>query len=201
VFFLKNMKFILGKKIEMAQIFNQDGEVVPVTWVQAGPCSITQIKEKEKDNYQAVQIGFIKKKKNTKKTEKNKEYKFLREKKNQNELKIGDVIDLSVFQEGDKIAVSGISKGKGFQGGVKRWGFKGKATASHGTKHDHRTLGSVGSAFPERVIKGRKMPGRMGRQRKTIKNLEIIKIDKENNLLAIKGALPGARGSFLEIKG
>ena len=195
------MKFILGKKIEMGQIFKQDGEVIPVTWIEAGPCFVTQIKEKEKDNYQAVQIGFIKKNKNIKKTEKNKEYKFLREKKAQNQLKIGDVIDLSVFQEGDKIAVSGVSKGKGFQGGVKRWGFKGKSTASHGTKHDHRTLGSVGSAFPERVIKGRKMPGRMGNQRKTIKNLEIIKIDKENNLLAIKGALPGARGSFLEIKG
>ena len=195
------MKFILGKKIEMGQIFKQDGEVIPVTWIEAGPCFVTQIKEKEKDNYQAVQIGFIKKNKNIKKTEKNKEYKFLREKKDQNQLKIGDVIDLSVFQEGDKIAVSGVSKGKGFQGGVKRWGFKGKSTASHGTKHDHRTLGSVGSAFPERVIKGRKMPGRMGNQRKTIKNLEIIKIDKENNLLAIKGALPGARGSFLEIKG
>ena len=202
------MKYILGKKIEMGQIFKSNGEVVPVTWIQAGPCFVTQIKKNEKDKYQAVQIGFIKKNKNIKKTEKNKEFKYLREvrinfnqaEKNDKEIKIGETIDLSIFQENEKVKVSGFSKGKGFQGGVKRWGFKGKSTASHGTKHDHRTLGSVGSAFPERVIKGRKMPGRMGHQRKTIKNLEIIEIDKENNKLAVKGALPGSRGTLLEIK-
>ena len=190
----------------MDQVFKENGEVVPITWIQAGPCFVTQIKKIEKDGYQSVQIGFIKKKKNIKKTEKGKEFKYLKEikekeDKENNKIKVGDIIDVSIFQEGDKVKISGTSKGKGFQGAVKRWGFKGKATATHGTKHDHRTLGSVGSAFPERVIKGRKMPGRMGNDRKTIKNLEIVKINKENNLLAIKGALPGARGTFLEIKG
>ena len=122
----------------------------------------------------------------------------MREFKN-GELKVGDKIDLSIFQEGDKIKVSGISKGKGFQGGVKRWGFSGR-NATHGVKHEHRTLGSVGMSFPERVIKGRKMPGRMGTERVTIKNLKIVKIDKENNILVVKGAVPGKRGQLLEMK-
>ncbi len=202
------MKFILGKKLEMSQIFEKNGEVIPVTWVEAGPCYITQIKKKEKDGYEAVQIGFVEKAKKTKKTEKNKKYRYLKEfsislpeqaDNSQPSIKIGDKIDVSFFEEGDRVKISGLSKGKGFQGGVKRWGFKGAATATHGTKHTHRTLGSTGSAFPERVIKGRKMPGRMGNQRTTTKNLEIVKINKEDNLLAVKGAVPGRRGTLLEI--
>jgi len=114
--------------------------------------------------------------------------------------KVGDQVDVSVFQEGERVKVSGTSKGKGFQGAVKRWGFSGRG-ASHGVKHEARTLGSVGTSFPERVIKGRKMPGRMGSERTTVKNLEIVKIDKENNLLAIKGAIPGRKGTLLEIRG
>ena len=113
---------------------------------------------------------------------------------------MAQVIDVSIFQAGDKVKVSGISKGKGFAGAVKRWGFKGRASVTHGTKHELRTLGSVGSSFPERVIKGRKMPGRMGFERITVKNLKVIKVDKKNNLLAVKGAVPGRKGTLLEVR-
>jgi large subunit ribosomal protein L3 len=193
------MKFILGTKIKMSQMFDEKGNVVPVTLIEAGPCKVLQIKTKEKDGYPAVQVGFQKKTKKIKKNEKGKEFKYLREFKN-GEYKVGDEITVSIFQEGEKVKVSGISKGKGFQGGVKRWGFSGRG-ASHGVKHEHRTLGSVGMSFPERVIKGRKMPGRMGGVRVTIKNLKIVKVDKENNLLVIKGAVPGRKGTLLEIRG
>lgn len=193
------MKFILGLKLEMSQIFNKKGDVVPVTLIEAGPCKVLQIKTEKKDKYQSVQIGFIKKTKKVKKTEKGKEYKYLKEFKD-GEYKLGDEINVSIFQEGEKVKVSGISKGKGFQGGVKRWGFSGR-NATHGVKHEHRTLGSTGSSFPERVIKGRKMPGRMGYDRVTVKNLNIVKVDKENNLLVVRGAVPGRRGTLLEIRG
>ncbi len=218
------MKFILGKKIEVAQMWlGEKGKAVPVTLIEAGPCQVTQIKTEEKDKYQAIQIGFIKKNKKIKKTEKGKEFKYLREFPSPpaggGEYKIGDkidedksssqpfpqfhlgqVIDVSIFQEGDKVKISGTSKGKGFQGAVKRWGFSGRGD-SHGVKHESRTLGSVGTSFPERVIKGRKMPGRTGGERVTVKNLEIVKVDKENNLLAVKGAVPGTKGKLLEISG
>jgi large subunit ribosomal protein L3 len=194
------MKFILGTKLGMSQIFDKEGNVIPVTLVEAGPCQVLQIKTKEKDGYEAVQVGFkaITKKKKIKKTAKGKEFKYLREFKD-GEFKKGDKIDVSLFEEGEKVRVSGFSKGKGFQGGVKRWGFSGR-NATHGVKHEQRTIGSVGMSFPERVIKGRKMPGRMGFQRTTVKNLKVVKVDKEKNLLAIKGALPGAKGILLEIK-
>lgn len=183
-------------------MFDEQGNVIPVTLIEAGPCCITQVKTKEKDSYSAVQLGFIGKKK-TKKSEKGKEFRHLKEftVDEKNEFKAGDEINVSVFEEGDKIKVSSISKGKGFQGAVKRWGFKGKKSATHGTKHEHRTLGSVGTSFPERVIKGRKMPGRMGHERTTIKNLKIVKIDKENSLIAVKGAIAGSAGSLVEIRG
>lgn len=185
----------------MSQIFDENGNTVPVTLIEAGPCYVTQIKTEKKDAYSAVQIGFekIEKKNKIKKSQKGKEFKYVREFKNNKELKKGDEIDVSVFKEGDKVLVSGISKGKGFAGAVKRWGFAGQ-TATHGTKHEQRTIGSVGSAFPQRVIKGKKMPGRMGYERVTVKNLKIVKVDKENNLLAVKGAIPGRRGTLLEIK-
>lgn len=181
-------------------MFDKEGKVVPVTLVEAGPCQVTQVKTKEKDKYAAVQVGFLLKKKRVKKTEKGKEFKHLREFGN-GEYKLGDKIDASVFQEGDMVKISGVSKGKGFQGAVKRWGFKGHASATHGTKHEHRTLGSVGTSFPERVIKGRKMPGRMGGERTTVKNLKIVKVDVENNLIAVRGAVPGRKGTLLEIRG
>jgi len=196
------MKFILGQKIGMSQVFDEEGEVTPVTLIEAGPCQVLQMKTKEKDGYKSFQIGFkeIEKKDKIKKTMKDKGFKYLREFKGSEDYKVGDKIDVSVFEEGDKIKVSGISKGKGFQGGVKRWGFRGQS-ATHGTKHEERSIGSTGSRFPQRVVKGRRMPGRMGADRVTVKNLKVVKIDLENNLLAIKGAIPGRKGTLLEIRG
>ena len=190
------MKFILGKKIEMSQMFDKEGNVIPVTLVEAGPCFVTQIKT------EAVQIGFEKlKDKKVKKPQKDRPYRYLREFKMQkSKFKIGDKIDASVFKEGDLVKISGISKGKGFAGAVKKWGFHGRSP-SHGTKHEERTIGSVGCRFPQRVIKGKKMPGRMGTERVTIKNLKIVQVDSENNLLALKGAAPGRRGTLVEIRG
>jgi len=199
------MKFILGKKIAMSQVFDEKNNVIPVTLIEAGPCFITQIKEgdeKSKDKYDAVQIGFEKlKEKKITKSKKTKPYRHLKEIRiKEKELKVGDKIDVSIFEEGEKVKVSGMSKGKGFQGIIKRHGFHRKP-ASHGTKHEERAMGSAGPAFPQRVLKGRKMPGRMGYDRVTVKGLKIIKIDKDNNLLAVKGAIPGRKGILLEIRG
>ncbi len=197
------MPFILGKKIEMSQIFNDKGNVVPVTLVEAGPCVVLQIKTKDsKNGYDSVQIGFEKKVKHIKKTEKGKEFKYLKEfrinESGTKDYELGKEINVSVFQEGDKVKVSGISKGKGFQGGVKRYGFAGHPQ-THGVKHEVRTIGSVGSTNPDRVIPGKRMPGHMGFERVSTKNLKIVKIDAEKNLIAIKGAIPGRRGTILEI--
>ncbi len=190
----------------MSQIFDEKGNVIPVTLIEAGPCYVTQIKIKEKDGYDSVQIGFEKlKEKKITKSKKKKPYKYVREFRVEGpafaKATAGkDKIDVSIFKKGDKVKISSVSKGKGFAGVVKRWGFHGQS-ATHGTKHEERTLGSVGSAFPQRVIKGRKMPGRMGAERVTVKNLKIAKIDPENNLLVVKGAIPGRRGTLLEIRG
>jgi len=199
------MKFILGKKIGMSQIFDKEGKVVPITLIEAEPCEVLQIKTKDKDGYEAIQVGFdrIEKKNKIKKSQRQKPFRYIQEFKgglDVSKYKVKNKIDVSIFQEGDRVKISGISKGKGFQGGVKRWGFSGR-NATHGVKHEHRTLGSVGCSFPERVIKGRKMPGRMGNARVTVKNLKIAKVDLENNLLAVKGAVPGRRGTLLEIRG
>lgn len=197
------MKFITGLKLGMSQLFDEEGKVTPVTVIEVGPCFVTQVKTGERDGYDAIQIGFqkIEKKKKIKKTQAQKPYKFLREFQDGiKDFKKGQKIDVSIFKEGEKVKISAISKGKGFAGVVKRWGFAGRG-ASHGVKHEARTPGSVGSAFPERVIKGKKMPGRMGSERITIKNLQVIKIDAENNLIAVKGAVPGRRGTFLEVRG
>ena len=185
----------------MSQIFDERGDQIPVTLIEAGPCEVTQIKTKEKDGYQAIQVGFkkIEKPKKIKKPQVQKPYRYLREFKN-GEFKMGQKIDVSIFQVGDKVKVSGISKGKGFAGAVKRWGFKGRLSVTHGTKHELRTLGSVGSSFPERVVKGKKMPGRMGYARVTVRNLKVVKVDPQNNILAIKGAIPGRKGTLLEIR-
>ncbi len=186
----------------MSQVFDAQGNVVPVTLIEAGPCEITQIKTKDKDGYESVQVGFrkIEKAKKIKKPQAKKPFRFVREFKTTGDYKAGGQIDVSVFQEGDTVKVAGISKGKGFQGAVKKWGFHGRKQ-THGVKHEHRTIGSIGASFPERVFKGRKMAGRMGAERVTVKNLEIIKVDKENNLLAVRGAVPGRKGTLLEIRG
>ncbi len=209
------MKFILGKKLGMSQIFNEESKVIPITLVEAGPCRVIQVKTEEKDGYSAVQIGFeAKKDKHTNKAQQahfkkagiKRNYRYLKEFRLEAEaglskdgvFKKNDRIDVSIFNPGEIVKVSGISKGKGFQGVVKRHGFAG-ADATHGTKHNERAPGSIGSAFPQRVFKGKKMAGRMGGNQMTVKGLEVAQVDKKNNLLAIKGAIPGSKGTLLEV--
>ncbi len=206
----------------MSQIFDSEGNVVPVTIVQAGPVVVTNIRTKEKNGYEAVQVGFLKKVKNIPKPllgafKKTGVFQYIKEfrldkknqnldKKNQNkeekeinQFQIGQEIKVDIFQEGEKVDVSGITRGKGFQGVVKRHHFKG-SPKSHGTKDRWRAPGSIGATTPQRVVKGRRMAGRTGGKRVTIKNLEIVKVDSENNLLYLKGAVPGKKGTLLEIK-
>lgn len=189
----------------MSQMFDKNGKLTPVTLLAVGPCYVLQKKNIEKEGYNALQIGFkkIEKKSKIGKSMKGKEYKFIKECRTPEAslLNVGDEINSSIFEEGQIIKVSGRSKGKGFQGGVKRHGFKGKLSATHGNKHEHRTIGSTGQRFPQHVIKGRRMPGRMGFDNVTVKNLKIMKVDKENNLLVIKGAVPGTTRTLLEIRG
>jgi large subunit ribosomal protein L3 len=161
-----------------------------------------QTKTKDKEGYDAVQIGFIKlsKKSKIKKSMKGKEYRHVKESRTSEAVNVGDQIDVATFKEGDIVTVVGTSKGKGFQGGVKRHGFHGR-DATHGMKHEARTIGSIGQRFPQHTIKGRRMPGRMGFDRVTVKNLTVEKIDVEHNTLALRGAVPGHRGTLLEIRG
>jgi large subunit ribosomal protein L3 len=202
------MKFILGKKLIMTQIFDEQGNAIPVTLIQAGPCFVTQVKGVEKDGYQALQICFgEKKEKKTNKAQKGhikkaglkffpkdtREYRI-----ENSELKVGDEIKADIFKEGDKIKVIGTSKGKGFAGVVKRHHFGG-GPASHGQKHSLRAPGSIGATFPERVPKGRRMGGRMGFERVTVEGLKIVKVDVENNIIAVGGAVPGTKGRLLQI--
>jgi len=198
------MKYILGHKLGMSQMFDKNGKLTPVTLILVGPCYVLQKKNKEKDGYEAVQVGLTKIEKKSKigKSMKGKEYKFIKEcmTEGDNALNVGDEINASIFEEGQIVKVSGKSKGKGFQGGVKRHGFHGR-NATHGVKHEHRTIGSTGTRFPQHVMKGRRMPGRMGFEKVTVKNLRIMKVDKENNLLVLKGAVPGTESTLLEIKG
>lgn len=208
---INNMKFLIGYKQEMTQQYRDDGTVVPVTIVKAEPIVITQVKTAEKEGYNAVQVGIGEKKKiirsqkghlNAILASGRKPFKELQEYRvdDASKFKVGDSIDVGVFQPGDIVNVSGVSKGKGFQGVVKRHGFHG-APASHGHKDQLRMPGSIGSQDPQRVFKGMKMGGRMGTDAVTVKNLEIIKVDAPGNLIYVKGALPGARNSVVRIFG
>jgi large subunit ribosomal protein L3 len=203
------MAFILGKKIGMTRIFREDGEVIPVTLIEAGPITVTQVRSEEKDGYKAVQVGYEKEKKPSKPKvghlrdlENLKHLREFRLRAGSGEqeaaLAKGDKLDVSVFNVGDIVKVSGITKGKGFQGVVKRHGFHGMP-ASHGHHHVLRHGGSIGQRFPQHTLKGMRMAGRMGGARQTTRGLEIVSIDKENNLMMIKGAVPGRRGTLLEI--
>jgi large subunit ribosomal protein L3 len=181
-------KFILGKKIGMTTIY-QESKALNVTLV-ACESKVSEIRTKEKNGYDSVQLE-------TKKTEKKpmkKEFKVFG-----TELKKGDIINVSIFSEGDKVTVSGVTKAKGFQGGVKRHGFKG-SPASHGHKHDLRAPGSIGAGFPEHVIKGKRMAGRMGGERSAVRNLKVVYIDKEKNIIGLKGPVPGIPGNIVEIR-
>ena len=201
----KMAKFILGKKIGMTQIFKGDN-VIPVTLIESGPNFVVQVKTKENDGYAAVQFGFgAKKEKNIRKPQRGHlknlgNLRWLREFRiDETDLKSGDKIDIDTFAPGDKVNVIAVSKGKGFQGVVKRHGFHG-GPKSHGQKDRHRAPGSIGASWPQHVIKGMKMAGRMGGGKVTVKNLEVIEVDKENNLIALKGAVPGRRDSLVMIK-
>ncbi|TSC74402.1 MAG: large subunit ribosomal protein L3 [Parcubacteria group bacterium Gr01-1014_44] len=188
----------------MSQIFEEDGTVIPVTVVSVEPMKVTQTKTADKDGYEAIQFGSGSKKKLTKpiqgQLKELGKLRHLKEARGQAEWKTGDTVDVSVFNPGDKVKVSGVSKGKGFQGAVKRHGFHGMP-ASHGHKHVKRHVGSIGQRFPQHTLKGMRMAGRMGGERVTTRGLKIIKVDKDNNLLAIKGAVPGRKGTLLEIRG
>ncbi len=198
---------ILGKKIGMTQVFDEEGNVVPVTLVQAGPCQVVQVRTKDRDGYEAVQLGFdeIKKLKRVNRPMMGHfkkagvpPYRVLREFP-MTGLEVGQTVTVELFQKGDTVHVSGISKGKGFQGIMKRHGASG-GPASHGSKF-HRAPGSIGaSAFPSRVWKGHPMPGRMGGVRVTVKNLKVVDVKPEMNLLLIKGAIPGPKGGYVEIR-
>jgi len=200
------MKFILGEKVEMSQLFMEDGQIIPVTVVKAGPCKVTQVKSKETDGYQSVQLGFGAKKSLTKAIAGHlkglSNFRYLREFQTEDalNLKRGQEINVGIFTDGDKVNVIGISKGHGFQGVVKRHGFHG-SPASHGHKDQLRMPGSIGATDPGHVFPGTRMAGHMGDAQITIKNLEIVKIDSVKNLLYIKGAVPGAFGGLLLIKG
>lgn len=204
------MKFILGKKVKMTQIWQGD-KVIPCTLVQAGPCFITQIKSEENDSYKAVQVSYGERKtKNIskplrghlKKALGREDVKYLREfrlKEDNPNLEIGKMIDVSGFASGDIVDVTGRSKGKGFQGVVKRYGFAG-SQKTHGNKDQLRAPGSIGAKGPAHVFKGTRMAGRMGDEKVTTKNMEIVDVDLENNLLYIKGAVPGSTNSLVIIK-
>ncbi|MBD3251797.1 50S ribosomal protein L3 [Candidatus Uhrbacteria bacterium] len=196
------MKFILGRKREMSQIYRPDGTVVPVTLVEAGPCVITQVKTTETDGYQAIQLGF-QPAKNLAKPQKGHVkdldpvgtlHEFCVEELK--DFKRGDQVEATVFEPGDKVHVRGRSKGKGFQGVVKRHGFHGQK-ASHGHKDQLRAPGSIGPGGVQHVFKGTRMAGHMGDDNVTVRNLEIV--DVKDGVIAVKGALPGARNSVIEI--
>ncbi len=203
------MSALLGKKIGMTRIFDETGNVIPVTVVQAGPCYVTQIKTIEKDGYEAVQLGFDEKKEkhvtkpilghlkkaNTPPLRRFKEFPLGADW----EVKLGDVVKADVFKPGDIVKVSGNSKGRGFAGVVKRHGFGG-GKKTHGQSDRLRAPGSIGqSSYPSKVFKGVRMGGRMGSKRVSVKGLQVVKVDVENNLLFIKGAIPGSRNSDVEI--
>ena len=202
-------KGILGKKIGMTQIFAEDGRLIPVTVVEAGPCSVVQKKTVENDGYSAVQLGFgDKKEKNTNKPMKGHFAKagvsvkrYLREFKfdNADEMNVGDEIKVDMFEAGDVLDVTGTSKGHGYAGTVKRWGTH-RGPMSHGS-HYHRGPGSLGAcSSPSRVYKGKKLPGHYGVDKVTIQNLDLVKVDAERNLLLIRGSVPGPKGGLLIIK-
>jgi len=199
---------MIGEKIGMSQMFDALGRVVPVTLVRVTPNTVLVARTQDKDGYTAVQVATgTKKEKNVAKAQRGHfkdlgNFRQVREFRTDEAMARGDTIDVSVFSEGDMVKVSGLSKAKGFQGVVKRHGFHG-APKTHGTKHAHREPGSIGGGGRAggRVIKGMRMAGRMGGERITVRNLKVVGVDVENSMLAVRGAVPGRRGTLLEIRG
>ena len=202
-------KAILGKKLGMTQLFNEDGVLIPVTVIEAGPCRVIQKKTMENDGYEAVQVGFgEKKEKHTPKPMQGHfkkagtgYMKYLRELKldNSAEMNVGDEIKADVFEAGEAIDVTGISKDKGYAGTIKRWGTH-RGPMTHGSGY-HRGPGSLGAcSTPSRVMKGKKLAGHLGVEKVTVQNLEVVKVDAEKNIIAVKGAVPGPKGGMVIIK-
>ena len=204
------MQVILGTKIGMTQIIGDDGIVTPVTILQAGPCTVTQIKTIETDGYNAVQVGYGQGKNlskslvgHVKKASENISPKVLKEFRLEaipEDMKLGDTLTVESFKLGDKVSVTGTSKGKGYAGTVKRWNFN-ESRNTHGFKGNIRRVGSIGSMYPQKVFKGKKMPGRMGHDKVTVKNLVVAYIDAENHLIGLKGAVPGPKKSIVTVEG
>ncbi len=205
------MPGLIGKKIGMTSIYADDGSSVPVTVVEAGPCTVVGKRTAEKDGYDALILGFgSKKEKHLKKPEKGffeknkvEPAKIVKEFKNfaTEEFNVGDKITVEIFKEGEKVKVTGLSKGKGFQGVMKRHGFGGVGGTTHGQGDRLRAPGSIGqSSYPSRVLKGTRMAGRTGHEKVTVKNLKVVKVIPDKNIILIKGALPGAINSIVEIK-
>ncbi len=201
------MKALLGTKLGMTQIISEDGTAKAVTLIQAGPCTVTQIKSQENDGYNAVQIGYGKGKNLSKSVAAHvkaskasprriKEVRIAELK----DAKVGDVWDVELFQLGDNVSVTGTSKGKGFAGTVKRHNFR-TSKETHGGNGSVRKPGSIGSMYPQKVFKGKRMAGRMGHKRVTVKNLKVAYIDKANNLLGVTGAVPGPRKGAVTVGG
>jgi len=199
---------IIGKKIGMTQVFSSDGEIIPVTVIEFGPCAVVQKKTKELDGYEALKLGFAEKKPDKMikplrgqfKGLQGKAFAVLKEFRFDgiDSYKVGDEITADIFETGEHVAVSGISKGKGYAGNIKRWGFN-RGPMSHGSKF-HRVVGSIGSsAYPSRVFKGKKMPGHLGSERVTVKNLEIIEKRQGENIIYIRGTVPGAKNGIVTI--
>lgn len=204
------MPGLLAKKLGMTNIFAEDGKIIPVTVLEAGPCTVYAVKTKEKDGYESLQLGFgERKEKHVNKPQLAvfqklglKPPRVLKEFKNFDieNYKVGDEIKVDIFQEGDKVKVSGRSKGKGFQGVVKRHGFGGVGSTTHGQSDRVRAPGSIGaSSFPSRVFKGQRMAGRMGYDNVTIRNLKVVKVIPEKNIIMVKGAVPGSINSIVAI--
>ena len=204
------MSGLIGKKIGMTSLYDENGSNLACTVIEAGPCVVTQIKNEEKDGYNSVQLGFLDKKerninkaeaghfKNAKTAPKSNLFEF---KNFENELSVGDVLNVDHFSEGEFVDISGTSKGKGFQGVVKRHGFAGVGQSTHGQHNRLRAPGSIGAAsYPARVFKGMKMAGQMGNEKVTVQNLKVIKVVPEKNLLVIKGCVPGHKNSIVTIR-
>lgn len=200
---------LIGRKIGMTQVFDEQGTVVPVSVIEAGPCPVVQVKTEESDGYNAIQVAFTE----VRQTRSNlpqmghfrkaglPPYRYIQEFRvdDPSAFEPGQLLDVSIFADADTVDVTGKSKGKGFQGVVRRHGFGG-GKASHGVNKVHRAGGSIGmAAWPGRVLKGTKMPGRMGNVNEHVKNLKVVEIDTENNLLLVKGAVPGSRNTILRL--
>jgi len=204
------MSGLIGKKIGMTSIYDENGKNIPCTVIEVGPCVVTQVRTEEVDGYNAVQLGFDdKKEKQTtkalqghfKKAGASAKRKVIEFQGYEKEYKLGDVLTVDFFEEGEFVDVSGTSKGKGFQGVVKRHGFAGVGQATHGQHNRLRAPGSIGAAsYPARVFKGMKMAGRMGGEKVTVQNLRVVKVIADKNLLIVKGAIPGHKNSYITIQ-